>query len=78
VNLLLDTHVVLWWLTDDPTLSAEVKDRLDQEPDMWVSAATIWEVGIKQSLIAQAGCTGLTLASRDPQIHRYDVDLLRV
>lgn len=50
MSLLLDTHVVLWWLTDDPTLAAELKDRLDHEPDVYVSAATIWEVAIKQSL----------------------------
>ena len=50
MSLLLDTHVVLWWLTDDPTLAAEVKNRLDHEPDVYVSPATIWEVTIKQSL----------------------------
>jgi len=33
VSLLLDTHVVLWWLTDDPTLADEIKARLDHEPD---------------------------------------------
>src|SRR4051812_23634345 len=48
--LLLDTHIVLWWLSDDPTLAAELKDRLDHEPDIYVSAATIWEVAIKQSI----------------------------
>ena len=50
MSLLLDTHVVLWWLTDDPTLSEEIKTRLDHEPDVWVSAATIWEVSIKQAI----------------------------
>ena len=50
MSLLLDTHVVLWWLTDDPTLSEEIKTRLDHEPDTWVSAATIWEVTIKQAI----------------------------
>jgi PIN domain nuclease of toxin-antitoxin system len=50
VSLLLDTHVVLWWLTDDPALSDEVKLRLDEEPDVYVSAASIWEVAIKQSI----------------------------
>jgi PIN domain nuclease of toxin-antitoxin system len=50
MSLLLDTHVVLWWLTDDPTLSEEIKTRLDHEPDIWVSAATIWEVSIKQAI----------------------------
>ena len=50
MGLLLDTHVVLWWLSDDPTLATELKDRLDHEPDVYVSAATIWEVAIKQSI----------------------------
>jgi PIN domain nuclease of toxin-antitoxin system len=48
--LLLDTHVVLWWLADAPELPDEIKDRLDQEPDARVSAATIWEITIKQAL----------------------------
>ncbi|PZG09689.1 PIN domain nuclease [Micromonospora craterilacus] len=50
MTLLLDTHVVIWWLTDDPTLSSEIKDRLDHEPDVYVSAATIWEIAIKQAI----------------------------
>jgi PIN domain nuclease of toxin-antitoxin system len=50
VSLLLDTHVVLWWLADDPSLSDDIKARLDHEPDVYVSAATIWEVAIKQAI----------------------------
>jgi PIN domain nuclease of toxin-antitoxin system len=50
VTLLLDTHVVLWWLTDDPTLSDDIKTRLDHEPDVHLSSATIWEVAIKQAI----------------------------
>jgi PIN domain nuclease of toxin-antitoxin system len=50
MSLLLDTHVVLWWLTDDPTLAAEIKERLDHEPDVYISPVTIWEVAIKQSI----------------------------
>lgn len=50
MSLLLDTHVVLWWLADDPTLAGEIKDRLDNEPDVYVSAATIWEVAVKQAI----------------------------
>jgi PIN domain nuclease of toxin-antitoxin system len=49
MSLLLDTHVVLWWLTDDPTLSGDIKTRLDHDPDVYVSAATVWEVAIKQA-----------------------------
>lgn len=50
MSLLLDTHVVLWWLTDDPTLSEDIKARLDHEPEVYVSSATVWEVAIKQSI----------------------------
>lgn len=50
MSLLLDTHVVLWWLADDPSLPEEIKDRLDHEPGVYVSAATVWEVSIKQAI----------------------------
>ena len=50
MSLLLDTHVVLWWLADDPALADDIKDRLDHEPDVYVSAATVWEVAIKQAI----------------------------
>lgn len=50
MNLLLDTHVVLWWLTDDPTLSDDIKDLLDHEPGVFISPATVWEVSIKQAI----------------------------
>jgi PIN domain nuclease of toxin-antitoxin system len=50
VSLLLDTQVVLWWLADDPALADDIKDRLDHEPDVYVSAATVWEVAVKQAI----------------------------
>jgi PIN domain nuclease of toxin-antitoxin system len=49
VKLLLDTHVVLWWLEDNPTLSEDIKSALDREPEVYVSAASVWEVAIKQA-----------------------------
>ena len=50
MSLLLDTHVVLWWLLDAAALDERFKARLDDEPDVYVSAASVWEVAIKQSL----------------------------
>jgi PIN domain nuclease of toxin-antitoxin system len=50
VSLLLDTHVILWWLADEPSLSQEIKDRLDHEPGVYVSVASLWEVSIKQAI----------------------------
>jgi PIN domain nuclease of toxin-antitoxin system len=50
MTLLLDTHVVLWWLTDDSTLSDDIKDRIDHEPDVCLSPVTVWEIAIKQAI----------------------------
>ena len=51
MRLLLDTHVFLWWLTDDRRLSREAK-RAITDPDsvVHVSAASCWEMAIKASL----------------------------
>jgi PIN domain nuclease of toxin-antitoxin system len=50
MRLLLDTHVILWWLSDDPTLGDDIKGVIDEEPDVFLSPATLWEVAIKQSI----------------------------
>ena len=50
MSLLLDTHVVLWWLADAPQLSDDVKLQIDIEPAVYASSASIWEVAIKQSI----------------------------
>lgn len=65
MSLLLDTHVVLWWLADDPTLSDDIKARLDHEPHVYVSAATIWEVAIKQAAGKLLEPSGLPERIRD-------------
>jgi PIN domain nuclease of toxin-antitoxin system len=65
MSLLLDTHVVLLWLTDDPTLSDDIKARLDHEPHVYVSAATIWEVAIKQAAGKLLAPSGLPERIRD-------------
>ena len=50
MSLFIDTHIVLWWLADDPTLADDIKERLDREADVYVSSATVWEVAVKQAL----------------------------
>jgi PIN domain nuclease of toxin-antitoxin system len=74
VNLLLDTHVVLWWLADDPELADDIKDRLDQEPDVRVSAATIWEIAIKQALGKIAAPADLPERVRDSGFRELPID----
>ncbi|GAA4656894.1 type II toxin-antitoxin system VapC family toxin [Streptomyces chumphonensis] len=67
MRLLLDTHVVLWWLDDSPELSGEIKDMLDIEPGVYVSAVTPWEIAIKQSLGKLSGVDDLAERARDTQ-----------
>lgn len=68
-RLLLDTHVVLWWLTDDPALSGEVKTAIDDELEVYVSVASIWEVAIKQALGKIEKPTDLPERIRDSELH---------
>ena len=65
MSLLLDTHVVLWWLTNDATLSADLLERLDHDPDVYVSAASVWEVAIKQAIGKLDGPSDLPERVRD-------------
>jgi PIN domain nuclease of toxin-antitoxin system len=51
MKALLDTHAFLWWITDDPKLSPVVREILgDENNEMFVSAATGWEIAIKAQL----------------------------
>ena len=64
-RLLLDTHVVLWWLSDDRRLGEEAR-HLIANPGNYVavSAASVWEMAIKSSigkLSVPANVTGAVL-----------------
>lgn len=51
MNLLLDTHVALWAITDSPKLSKKAREIIESpKSSVWISAATIWEIAIKHSL----------------------------
>lgn len=47
MRLLLDTHVVLWWQTDDRRLGREARKAIATADIVWVSAVSGWEVAIK-------------------------------
>lgn len=51
MRLLLDTHALVWWLTNDRKLSATARAAIE-EPDVviYVSAASAWEVATKVRL----------------------------
>ena len=51
MNLLLDTHVFLWWDRRDKALNADTRAVIaDPANQIFVSAASIWEIAIKRRL----------------------------
>ena len=51
MNLLLDTHIVLWWLDDSPDLPTPARQAIiDTTNVCFASTATLWEIEIKRAL----------------------------
>lgn len=51
MQLLLDTHALLWWMTDDGGLSARARSSIEQTRNtVLVSAASAWEIATKVRL----------------------------
>ena len=51
MNLLLDTHTLIWALEDNPSLSALARVAIvDGENMVFVSAVSVWEISIKKAL----------------------------
>ena len=48
MQLLLDTHALLWWLSGDDALSAAARTAIaDEDSGIFISAASIWEIATK-------------------------------
>jgi len=61
MRLLIDSHVIVWWVDRDNLLSSDAHAAVaDPSNDLLISAATIWEISIKTSL----GKLSLSLAYR--------------
>lgn len=123
-RLLLDTHALIWCLADVPRLTDASRAAIsDPRNQVFVSAVTAWEIGVKRArnqlkapdrleaviedrgfthlpltfahaeaacrlpmlhrdpfdrfLIAQACAEGLVLVTRDRNVRRYDVAVMR-
>lgn len=51
MRLLLDTHILLWWLTDDSALPTTARTAIgDPASEVFISAASAWEIAIKHAL----------------------------
>ena len=51
MRYLLDTHVILWWLTDPQKIKREAHDAIRNKSNhLFLSSASFWEMAIKKSL----------------------------
>ncbi len=51
MNLLLDTHIILWWLDDNILLPQQYHQAIaDRNNICFVSAASVWEISIKSAI----------------------------
>jgi PIN domain nuclease of toxin-antitoxin system len=49
VNLLLDTHVLIWW-DEGRRIAAEARRAIEEADTVYVSAASAWEIAVKTAL----------------------------
>ena len=51
MKFLLDTHILIWSLQDSKYLPAQIRDLINEtDNEIYISAASIWEIAIKSSL----------------------------
>lgn len=50
MRYLLDTHVLLWILSDSGSLGSESRNMLEAANAIYVSSASVWEIRIKVAL----------------------------
>jgi len=51
VSYLLDTHILLWWVEDDPRVRADTRAKIaDPSHEVVVSVASLWEAAIKRAV----------------------------
>ena len=58
-GILLDTHAFLWFATGDEELSLVARDAITTTSEVFVSAASAWEVRIKYRLGRMSSAAGL-------------------
>ncbi|MGE3328498.1 MAG: type II toxin-antitoxin system VapC family toxin [Acidimicrobiia bacterium] len=50
MRLLVDSHVALWWLAADARLGSACSEHLRSADEVFFSAVTPWELGVKRAL----------------------------
>ncbi len=75
MNLLLDTHVLLWFLNDDPQLVPSAKTLIEDSANRkLVSLVTCWEIAIKVGLKKlDLGEPAKTFLPREMSANKFDL-----
>ena len=74
--LLLDTHVLLWWLADEPKLGRAARERIDDiDLPVFVSAASGWEISIKRALGKLSAPENLTAVLKEEGFESLSVEM---
>lgn len=78
MKLLLDTHILLWMLTDNEKLPQKARSVLSSmDNDLYYSTASIWEIAIKHAdpfdriMVAQAKSENMMFVTHDSLIPYY-------
>ena len=72
MRILLDTHILLWWLSDDPRLPGSIRAAVaDGGNSVYVSAISVAEIAIESSLGKLESPGDLAAASMRPDCHTY-------
>lgn len=62
MEALLDTHALIWWVTGDDRISPQLRRLIgDADTDVYVSAATAWEIATKARIGKLEAPQGLLL-----------------
>ncbi len=76
MQYLLDTNILVFMLSAPNELSEEAKRIIRSEPELFVSMASLWEIGIKQGLGKLR--LELSIPEIEAQCHERDVRLLPI
>lgn len=49
-RLLLDTHALIWFVSNDPNLPVSTRDKIESADDVLLSIASLWEMAIKLNI----------------------------
>jgi len=73
LRLLLDTNILLWWLTDDLRLSKADRTLITDAAAVFVSPVSAWEIEIKKAIGKLSAPDDLDAAIRRSNLSPLDV-----